>query len=370
MKKIALISPSKNAYSETFIQEHKRGLEGNVSYFYHGDIPTMQENKGVLRAHFIERVGRSLNRVMPIFKFKFTQNASAFRRALHKESVDLVFAEYGTTAHNVLHVVKDLNLPLVTHFHGFDISVYNVLSKCDNYSEVFEYSSFIVAVSKEMVDDLVRLGCDRSKIVYTPCGPHSSFLGPSLSLDSQDFLSVGRFTDKKAPYYLILAFKKVLESYPESKFIIGGRGYLLNTCKNLVKALGIERNVTFPGVITREEFQEYISKSRAYVQHSVRADNGDKEGTPVAIMEASLSGLPVISTFHAGIPDVILDGKSGLLIEEHDVDAMAEKMIKILEDKELAIQLGKNGQNHIKDNFTLEHHLEVLNTVISRVCKA
>lgn len=76
------------------------------------------------------------------------------------------------------------------------------------------------------------------------------------------------------------------------------------------------------------------------------------------------TGIPVISTFHAGIPDVILDGETGLLVAEHDVAAMAEKMILLLKNKELAMQLGKKGKERIKANFYMEKHLQIIDELI------
>jgi glycosyltransferase involved in cell wall biosynthesis len=100
------------------------------------------------------------------------------------------------------------------------------------------------------------------------------------------------------------------------------------------------------------------------VQHSVTALNGDQEGTPVAIMEASAAGLPVIATLHAGIPDVIIDGTTGFLVPEHDVDAMSEKMLSLLENKTLAKQFGNNGKERIKIHFSLKRYLDVIDDVI------
>lgn len=81
-------------------------------------------------------------------------------------------------------------------------------------------------------------------------------------------------------------------------------------------------------------------------------------------MEASAAGLPVIATYHAGIPDVIIDGETGLLVAEHDVEAMVEKMLLVLGNKELAKQLGEKGKERIKNNFTMERHLRVIDELI------
>src|SRR5690606_24279507 len=116
---------------------------------------------------------------------------------------------------------------------------------------------------------------------------------------------------------------QIAKNHPDASLIMAGDGVLLNMCQNLARHLEIEKQVLFPGVITPETYRELLSESLAFVQHSITAANGDMEGTPLAVLEAGAAGLPVISTKHAGIPDVIVDGKTGLLCVEHDVATMA-----------------------------------------------
>ena len=94
------------------------------------------------------------------------------------------------------------------------------------------------------------------------------------------------------------------------------------------------------------------------------ASSGDSEGTPVAIMEASAASLPVVSTFHAGIPDVILDGITGILVPETDIDKMADAMLTLLNDKELARKMGRAGRERIKSEYSMERYINVLKTLL------
>jgi len=124
--------------------------------------------------------------------------------------------------------------------------------------------------------------------------------------------------------------------------------------------------IPFLGVITPEFYRELLSNSLAFVQHSITADNGDMEGTPVALSEASIAGLPVISTFHAGIPDVIVHGKTGLLSHEHDVEDMANNMLQVLNDKELAKKMGASGKQYMRENFSLDKHIKILQNLLEQ----
>ena len=118
------------------------------------------------------------------------------------------------------------------------------------------------------------------------------------------------------------------------------------------------------GAQSPEVIQEQMRSARCFVQHSIVAPSGDSEGTPVAIIEAGATGLPVISTRHAGIPDVVLEGETGFLVDEHDVKGMTEHMIRMLNDPQLAGQMGARAQDRIRTTFSREVSLEKLWNII------
>lgn len=359
---LAILSPNENAYSETFIQAHK-SLPFKNFFYCNGRIPSKLEGTSGLT--------RLIHKVYFRLKFlinkKLTPSEQLLKYLLQKKKIDCVLAEYGVTAAESLNVIKSLHLPLIVHFHGFDASDKSFLVKYkEKYVEVFQYARYVVSVSKKMSADLVAIGCPPNKLVLNTYGPNPNFFRVKPTFILKHFTALGRFVDKKAPHLTIMAFSKIAKQYPDARLFFGGEGKLLNACKELVKELEIEEQVIFLGILSQSEIMELFSNSLAFVQHSVMAENGDSEGTPLAVMEASAAGLPVVATRHAGIPDVIEEGVTGFLVDELDVESMANYMKELCENDGKAKLMGSLGSQNIRSNFPIEKHLNCLTEIINK----
>lgn len=214
---------------------------------------------------------------------------------------------------------------------------------------------------------LIRYQCPEGKIVMNTYGPNDDFFKITPKYDSNRIITVGRHTYQKAPYLSILAFKMVLERFPEIQFVMIGDGELFEVSKNIVKGLGLDKNILLLGALERKEIIKHIEKSFIYIQHSLVARNGDSEGTPVSIIEAMAAGLPVVSTRHAGIPDVVLEEETGLLVNETEVEQMARSIIRLVENRELAKQMGIMGKERIKQHFSIQKHIGIIQNIIDRL---
>lgn len=359
---LAIISPALNVYSETFIQAHKNIPGFEIKYYYNGHFPKNLEGVGELKYtsySFFAKLIRLVKRKLKLSKH--SQEFEILEESFKKENITAVLAEYGPTGATMCEICKKMKLPLFVHFHGYDAVKYDVIKKYgEGYKHMFNYASAIFSVSNVMTQKLVDLGCPHSKIIFNIYGLNRDFFEIKPSYKEELFISVGRFVDKKAPYYTLLAFKQVLEKFPNAQLVMAGDGLLLNTIQNLIKYYKLEENVKLIGIVNREIFMQYLSNARAFVQHSITALDGDMEGTPVAILEACAAGLPVISTYHAGIPDILEHKKTGLLCDEHDVYKMTENMLSVLDDINLAKKIGNNAKLNVKSKYTMEQHLELI----------
>ena len=207
----------------------------------------------------------------------------------------------------------------------------------------------------------MSLGAPLEKVHFIPCGVDCrQFAGASPATAPPLFLAVGRFVEKKAPHLTIRAFAEAHSAHPSARLRMIGDGPLWNECRQLAKSLAVEKAVEFLGTQTHAIVTSEMHQARCFVQHSVEAASGDCEGTPVGILEAGASGLPVISTRHAGIPDVVIEGETGFLVDEGDVEGMAKHMLQIAEDPALAGRLGQAARKRIEDHFSLEGTISAL----------
>ncbi len=362
---VALISPNSNSASETFVRAHIERLDAKVFTLYGGYLPT-HSTDGTLKfsSNFFSRILKNAG----LLKTKFSDAQLAVIKFLECKKIDLVFAEYGPSGVAMTAICSYLKLPLVVHFHGYDAHKTDITTLYEKgYAEMFRKSAKIISVSHSMTEKLVLLGADREKIIYNPCGPSEIYLDNQYNRQVITFFAVGRFTSKKAPYLTLAAFKILAEKYPEAKLIMAGNhitaGDLSEVCMRLAKIWGLS-NVAFKGALSSTEVLGLMGNSFCFLQHSITALNGDAEGTPVAILEAGLAGLPVVSTNHEGIVDVVIEGITGFLVDEGDVSGMADRMIRLYENRDLAKSLGKNARNHILENYTMKRHISILNEVI------
>jgi len=290
----------------------------------------------------------------------------------NKKNIQAVMVEYGLTGVAVMDVCEQAQIPLIVHFHGFDAYLKSVIDEYKNkYAVMFRKASALVAVSTEMKQQLIFLGAPAHKIHYNSCGVDvHKFIQRSKQFSEPVFLFVGRFVNKKAPHLILLSFSKVLEKIPSAKLLMIGDAGLGNSnelyfrCKQMVNDMKLNHAVDFKGVLSNSQVASEMQNALVYVQHSVRPESGDSEGTPVSVLEAGASGLPVIATKHGGIKDVVLDGETGYLVNEYDVDAMAERMIELAGNPALAHKMGQAGRKRIVENFSMEKSIGNLWNII------
>lgn len=361
---IAIISVNKNKYSETFIHNHVKLLPGNIHFLFEGYLPSKYSIDRGNSEYLLSEFGK--RKWFDFYKSKSSNNKeeqiNAIKNYLRENKIDVLLCEYGPSGVEMMNIATFLKIPFVVHFHGYDAYRHDILNSYgEYYKEMFDACSAAVAVSKHMGSQLLDIGCSFDKIKLLTYGIDVDIFQKRSKASVEDvFVACGRFVEKKGPLKTIKAFNIVLKNCPSAKLVMIGDGELLQDAFDLVKQLHIEDSVEFKGVMTQLQIAEEFSNATVFVQHSITTDQNDSEGTPLTIMEAMCSGLPIISTKHAGINELVTDNETGYLVDEGDVNKMAEKMLFLIENKEKAKELGENGSRIFIEKYNLQSYTENL----------
>lgn len=360
LMRICITRTKNKSYSETFIKDQIEGFNKlSEAYTIHsGRYPEKSENGKLLSPYLFWVFHKIIKGI--VGRNNFFSNYG-IERFLKKNKIDVVLSNYGTTGSHMRVVCEKLGIPLIVIFHGHDATEQKIINNYKKkYKQLFNSKAQLIAVSEEIKCKLISYGANKEQIKVIPCGVDIEKFKPGVRVEKKNqFLAVGRFAVKKGPLYTIKAFSKIVEKHPEAKLIMAGsKGGLYPECVSLVIDLGLTDNIIFTGILTPKEVAKLMKESIAFVQHSIVAPNGDMEGTPVSIMEASASCLPIISTKHGGIKDVVIHNKTGLLVDEKDVDKMAEYMLGLYEDREKVESLGKNARLHVQENYLQSKQIE------------
>lgn len=335
---VAVLVASNNQVSETFVRRHIDMLGDDCIVIHGGNTPFRMDG---FEPPFTHKLAYRAKRVLGIANDYYDYTLAYL---LKTQNVSCCFAEFGPIGVGAMNACEKLGIDLIVHFHGYDAFKYDTLSEfSEKYLNLFKFAKIVISVSTAMSQQLRQLGCPSEKITYLPCLPDDNFGNGHYKNEGKSLLAVGRFVEKKAPWLTILAFNKVLVSHPDASLIMVGDGPLLPICISLCESLNI-KNVTFMGSKSHDDVVRLMLSTTIFVQHSIVASDGDREGTPVSVSEAMLAGIPVISTNHQGIGDIIENDETGILVEEKDIDGMAAAIDNLLNDENKRLRLSINSK--------------------------
>ena len=167
-------------------------------------------------------------------------------------------------------------------------------------------------------------------------------------------ISVARLVEKKGIEYAIRAMARLVASEVKVQYRIIGDGPLLAPLKQLVSEMHLHEHIVFLGAKTSDEVIHELSGAHLFLAPSVTSYCGDMEGIPTVLMEAMAAGLPVISTLHSGIPELVEDGVSGKLVGERDVQALAQAMRELVANVEQWPAMGAAGREKVLREFNIK----------------
>jgi glycosyltransferase involved in cell wall biosynthesis len=172
---------------------------------------------------------------------------------------------------------------------------------------------------------------------------------------------VGRLDPIKGHGDFLVAASLILRKYPHVHFLIGGDGELKDTLPEQVKKLGIEGQVKFLGHCN--QVLEVISVCDIIVSAS------HSEGLSMVVAEAMAQGRPIVATAVGGVPELIVDQQSGILVPAKNPEKLAEAIVQLIENKDLQKELGKNALKRIKEKFLIQHSIDELSRIYQEVLR-
>jgi len=362
-KKVGVLRIDSDNSSEFFLKEELRNLTYFKPLYLCGKTNNKNQNNSThIREDFSMKLFKSMH--LPVFSAESMEN---FYQAVQQENVLLLHAQFLTDSISYLPLIKKAYLPVIASFRGYELSD----SRIDLFFTKLEpFVSKVVTKSKFQERALVKRGIQESKIEVIYGGIDVEmipFKFRDINKKSLKFLSAGRYVEKKGFFVLLKSFKKVLETYPFARLTLIINSTTIGGIRESIDDLGIEDYVEIKKFMPHPKFIRELFYHDIFVLLSQTATNGDSEGVPNVLKEAMASGMPIISTYHAGIPELIEDGKTGFLIKENDTISLQKKVDSMLKDLDKILDICLNARFLIEKKFNIKKTTRTLESLYNRI---
>ena len=368
---VMVFAPTRRSPTETFVRANLSQMPlRQVAYF--GDEFGFACNLSLPRrlGQFSYGTAVLLSKIFTRFSLHrlatvFPSVVAWFLIQFHRPSV--LLAEFGFHAVRMMDAALWSNLPLLVHFRGSDASAdRRVRCLAERYRRLMRVASAFIVKSRPMQTVLEGFGAPSGRITISPSGANQDlFTGAAPEISPPTVLFVGRLVEKKAPLDALEAFALAIESLPlPARLLIVGEGPLREPLLIRIQQLGLEEQVEFLGYRTPEQVAVLMRQTRCLLLPSRTAFDGDSEGCPVVVLEAQVAGLPVVTTRHAGIPEVVLEDQTAFLADEGDIKSLSLGLRKLLSNPILAGRMGAAASSFARGRFTVDKHIESLVGVI------
>ncbi|MFD2371713.1 glycosyltransferase [Brevibacillus sp. GCM10020057] len=308
----------------------------------------------------------------PVYVRKRMAGLSAW---LKKRKIKCLHARFGPAGLELLPFARKTGIPLITSFHGFDATkrVRTNPRYRKALRKLFRKGKAFTVVSDHMKRRLIRLGCPAKKITLIRSGidlRKFPMLPPQPVEDGAfRLLSVGRLTEKKGMDTLVRAFASVRKKHPRAKLVIVGEGDQKPKLRRLIKKYRLGKQVVLKGALPHQEVQREMARCHLFVIACKTARNGDQEGIPNVLMEAMATGRPVVTTHHAGIPELVKHKETGYLVPERAPAKLGRMLNRVLDSQEEWPQVVERAREKVERNHNIDRQREKLEELYLRVMK-
>jgi colanic acid/amylovoran biosynthesis glycosyltransferase len=298
-----------------------------------------------------------------------TRTPRPFRRLLGERRPALIHAHFGVEGVYALPLARQLEIPLVTTFHGFDatLSTAALLGSpaWANYplfrGRLARQGALFLCASAFIRERVLAMGFPAARTQVHYIGVDCTAIRPrDAAEETSTILHVARLVEVKGTEYLIRGFAELAARNAEVRLDIIGDGPLRASLKTLARSLGLEQRVRFLGALPHSQVLAAMRMAAMLVLPSVRTASGRVEGLGMVLLEAAATGLPAIGSRIGGIPESVVDGETGFLVPERDAVALAARMSVLLADPALRRRMGTAARALVEQRFSLHRQTEIL----------
>jgi len=298
-----------------------------------------------------------------------TGDVQPYLRLVGPKQPSLIHAHFGIEGVSALGLAMRLGIPLVTTFHGFDATLkpyamfaspawfrYPLLRR-----RLARKGHLFLCASAFIRQRLLETGFPESRTHVHYIGVDCRTIQPRADLEEQLLiLHVARLVEVKGTRYLLRAFARIARTCDRVRLLIIGDGPLRRPLQALAASMGVGDRVEFIGAIPHAQVLASIRKAAMLVLPGIRTATGREEGLGMVLLEAAATGVPIIGSRVGGIPECIVEGKTGFLVPERDEEALARRMTELLEDPVRRHAMGAAGRALVEDRFDIERQTAAL----------
>lgn len=314
----------------------------------------------------LERFARLYNLAV----YKTLGYSPLFYKAARDHDADVLHVHLGYDGYRMLPLKRKLRVPMVTGFFGIDASKYLQMPEWrERYRRLFDEGECFLALGPRMRDALVDAGCPAAKLqIFHVAIVVEDFPFRTRALGDRERVTIlmgATFREKKGIAYALDAMASLRKRGLPFRFVLAGDGPLRAQIERQISDLDLRQHVELLGYVDPLAFRGLMEQAHIAILPSVTASDGDTEGTPLVLVEALAMGIPVVSTVHADIPEIVKDGVSGFLVPERDAGALAERLIHLVEHPESWEAMGRAGREHVTEQFNASRQFDKLMEIYS-----
>ena len=404
MKKLAYLAPQITALSATFVYKEILGMEARgyeilpisvhpdgapakevtelhnrsiaiyshsavsfIGAFFSALLSAPKETARVVNFYFRDIIALGTPKIQHI-KLGYQMLAGIWlAKKIAKAGIDHLHIHFGDVPTQIgMYAAAYAGIPFSFTIHANDLFHHGRLLK-----EKSTRACAVVTISEYNVNKLLEISVPASKIHIVRCGinpENFSYSQPGKLHVPPTAGVVARLVEKKGIDTLIKAAAILAKEATVIKVRIAGDGPELENLKQLSRDLGIKDQVSFEGNIANSDVIDWVKSLDIFVLPAKKDVNGDMDGIPVALMESMALGVPVVSTRLSGIPELVINKTTGILVAPEDNNRLAREINKLLKNNSLRFKLSKEGRKMIETEFSQTLNLDRLERIINQDC--